>query len=309
MELEIRKGVVTGWKIKPRDDKWGVVLLEGQPHPFAGPIGNSVEPGDQLAFVCGYAEHPRFGPQYKVQRVLMHLPGDHNMVGWLLQRLPNIGPSRAREIQETFGNTIWDVLENDPAALTAIDGITEERALQIASAFRQERISISVYTQLLKMGVDPKVILYLLRSKLPPSQIARYLEEDPYQLLRFGGISFAAVDEIGLRAGLERNDPRRICGCAVDMLRKERSNGHTAVGYNVVRMKCREQLKLANDVIDVALLEQAPLLRYPAHFKFFGPMMQWANLTYAEINFGVVLRIPEAQLHLSAATAAEVPHE
>jgi exodeoxyribonuclease V alpha subunit len=288
-ELEMKRGTVARWKIPPKHgERFGVLLMEGEYAPFAGELGGGIEAGDELAVLAYPSEHVRYGAQFKVQKVIMHLPSKKNLVNWLLLRLPNIGPVRARELKEQFADTIWDVLDSDPMAITVIDGITEERARQIAAAYRQERDSIEVFIELLKLGVDPKTLITLVKKNLPSHQLKDWLALDPYQLVAQGLLKFAPTDEIGETKGVTKDDARRVCGAVVHVLKEKRRDGHTATAYNIVRMESRELLKVKDAVIDAGMA-QASSLPFPAHFRFFGNNVQWAELAQADMLFAKVL--------------------
>lgn len=288
-ELEMKRGTVARWKIPPKPgERFGVLLLEGEYAPFAGELGGGIEAGDELAVLAYHSEHVRYGAQFKVQKVIMHLPSKKNLVNWLLLRLPNIGPVRARELKEQFADTIWDVLDSDPLAITVIDGITDERAMQIAATYRNERDSIAVFIELLKLGVDPKTLITLVKKNLASHQLREWLKLDPYQLTAEGLLKFAQTDEIGETKGITKDDPRRVCGAIVHLLKEKRKEGHTATAYNIVRMEARELLRVSDSVIDSGLVA-AETLPYPAHFRFFGNNVQWAGLAQADLLFAKVL--------------------
>lgn len=289
-ELEMRRGVVARWRIQPRDnERFGVLLLENDGIPYAGAFP-SVERGDEIAMFAFQSDHPRYGPQYKVQKVVMHIPGKQNLVNWLLLRLPNIGPVRAREIKEQFGETIWQVLENDPQQLTIIDGITEERAAKIAEIYAQEKKGIDVFLSLLRLGVDPKTLIALIKKDIHIWQLQDWLDKDVYQLAAQGLLRFDEADSIGEAKAIEKEDPRRVCGAVVSILRDRRKDGHTATPYNVLRMEARRLLRVPDTIIDGAVNNAADL-PFPAHFSFFGHIVQWVEHAEADMVFAQALGV------------------
>lgn len=292
-ELEMRRGVVERWRIPPRNnERFGVLLLERDTTPYAGAFP-SVEKGDEIAVFAYLNEHPRYGAQYKVQKVVMHIPGKLNLVNWLLLRLPNIGPVRARQIKEQFGDMIWQVLESDPQQLTMIDGITEERASKIAEIYNQEKKGIDVFLSLLHLGVDPKTLIALVKKDIHIWQLQDWLDKDVYQLAAQGLLRFDEADSIGEAKEIGKEDLRRVCGAVVSILRDRRKDGHTATPYNVLRMEARKLLHVKDDVIDAAV-NKAAELPFPAHFSFFGQIVQWVEHAEADLVFGQVLGVRKA---------------
>lgn len=292
-ELEMRRGVVERWRIQPKDgERFGVLLFERDSTPYAGAFP-AVEKGDELAVFAFLSDHPRYGSQYKVQKVVMHIPGKLNLVNWLLLRLPNIGPVRARAIKEHFGDMIWQILESDPQQLTIVDGITEERAAKIAEIYTQEKNSIDVFLSLLQLGVDPKTLIALIKKDLHVWELQNWLEKDVYQLAANGLLKFEQTDEIGGVKEIAKDDPRRICGAVVSILRDRRRDGHTATPFNVLRMDARKLLKVGDDVIGAAV-NKAAELPFPAHFSFFGQQVQWVEHAEADLVFGQVLGVRQS---------------
>lgn len=292
-ELEMRRGVVARWRIQPRDgERFGVLLLEKDPTPYAGAFP-SVERGDEIAVFAFLSDHLRYGPQYKVQKVVMHIPGKLNLVNWLLLRLPNIGPVRARAIKEHFGDTIWQVLDSDPHQLMMIDGITEERADKMAEIYQQEKKGVEIFLHLLRLGVDPKTLIAIIKKDLHIWQLQDWLDKDIYQLAAQGLLAFSEVDAIGKVQQIDKEDPRRVCGAAVSILRDRRRDGHTATPYNILRMDARQLLKIADPMIDAGI-NKAPELPFPAHFAFFGTQVQWVEHAEADLVFAQALGVRQA---------------
>ncbi len=292
-ELEMRRGVVSRWRIPPKNgERFGVLFLERDATPYAGAFP-TVEKGDEIALLAYLNEHPRYGAQYKVQKVIMHVPGKLNLVNWLLLRLPNIGPVRARLIKEEFGDNIWDVLESSPHSLTSIDGITEERADQIKAMYQQEKDAIQVFYSLLQLGVDPKTLITLVKKDIHPWQLRDWLDRDVYQLTAQGLLKFPQADEIGDVKEIPREDPRRVCGAVVSILKERRQQGHTATPFNILRMEARKLLRVDDETIDQGI-SKAPELPFPAHFSFFGTQVQWAEHAEADAVFAQALGVRTA---------------
>lgn len=290
-ELELRRGIVARWKIEPKEgERFGVLYLERDPNPYAGSLGGGIDIGDDVGFLARYKEDPRYGGQYRVEKIAMHLPSRQNLVTWVLQRMPQIGPVRAKALQERFGTDIWDVIDSDPMLLTEVDGIGEERARGIAHAFQYEKDNIAAYTKLLNLGLDPRVLIVLLRKKIAAWELAQYSELDPYQLLKYSGIKFEDIDQLGRSRGIDKHDPRRVCGAVLHVLRERKRDGHTAVPYNVVRMEARTKLAIKDGFIDAGF-NQASNLPFPAHFRFFGNRVQWGEHAEDERQLACLLGV------------------
>lgn len=284
-DLQIHKGVVDRWVRSPDAKGFGILTLDRRPIPLMGTLSKLIKPGDSVAFLARLKTHPRYGEQLQVSKMVMHLPGEWNVAGWLAQRLPHIGPVRGLQIQERFGDKIWNVIEDEPERLMEIDGITAERARQIASVYETERKTIEVYMYLMKLGVDSKVMLVLVRKDIEADELLYCIDHDPYQLLKHDGITFAHCDAIGDRIKMPKDDPRRICGFVVHLLREARSEGHTVLPMNKVSMDVRTTLRVSQDALIAAVNDP----KVCASFVFFGKYMQWRALADHEAAIHKVL--------------------
>lgn len=84
--------------------------------------------------------HPSFGRQFKAETAVQTLPAD---VGGILKYLSSgivrgIGPATATKIVEKFGTQTFDVLENDPARLATIRGISSAKAREMCKNFKSQ---------------------------------------------------------------------------------------------------------------------------------------------------------------------------
>lgn len=298
MDLQIHKGVIARWQRKPDVKGFGILYLDRRSVPYIGTFSANIQEGDTLAMLVMPTRHARYGEQLQVRKVVMHLPGQWNLVSWLLQKFPHIGPVRAAEIEMRFGERIWSVLEEEPLLLTQVPGITEERVGQIVTAYNTERMTIEVYTQLLRLGVDEKVCLTLLRKEIPIVQLKHYLETDPYQLIQYEGVLFPHCDALGEGLKIPRTDRRRLRGFVVSELKKAKQEGHTMLHINKIKEGVRTQLRLSEQVLFDALAltpeERAQLeprkddvlapvgseaaIAYPPPYVFFGRYVQWRVL-------------------------------
>ena len=285
--LEARRGQIAAWTRKPDARGFGIFRMERQLAPFIGSFSKAMQVGDEVAVMGTLKTHPRYGDQFAVAKVVLHLPCEYNLAEWLLQKLPNIGPVRARAIEEAFGQNIWRVIENEPEKLLLIDGITEDRVKLIVSAYEQERASIEVFTRLMQLGVDPKVILQLLRKEVPAKELQAFVDTDPFQLLKFESVTFAHCDEIAVHSKITRTDPRRVVGFVVSLLRAARQDGHTYVHWNAIKMEARTALKITDKAIVEALCESdITKMPYPAPIAYFGESyLQWRELADADYLF------------------------
>jgi exodeoxyribonuclease V alpha subunit len=176
-----------------------------------------------------WINHPKFGRQFKAEQVIPKLAGGDRGLVVFLRSLPNVGEHRAREILSTFGgrDPVLDILENDPVKLTAVAGITEERAGEIAEAFlSRQGMADGLVFLTGDLGVGHRLAGRILENL--GNWTRRLIEEDPYTLMRVYGIGFVKADEIAQREPLAMpaDDPRRLRAATVLALDHLENDGH-----------------------------------------------------------------------------------
>ena len=96
--------------------------------------------GGQYIFVGDFVTNPKYGRQFKAEFYYQDAPTTEDGLEAFLMSLPNIKESRAAAIIKRFGvqGTI-DVFENNPQALTEINGINEKRLPAIMKAWEEKK--------------------------------------------------------------------------------------------------------------------------------------------------------------------------
>ena len=100
--------------------------------------------------------HPSFGRQFKAETAVQTLPAD---AGGILKYLSSgiirgIGPATATKIVEKFGTQTFDVLENDPARLATIKGISSAKAREICKNFKSQFAARETLMGLTNLGLS-----------------------------------------------------------------------------------------------------------------------------------------------------------
>ena len=193
---------------------------------WKGDVGD-VSPGMTLRAECGEPESNRYGLTYPVERLLgSAIEGEDAVEQWIAFRLPQVGPERARQIAETFGDSLWDVLLQAPERLTCIDGITTDRAAEIGQAYQKYQDEQRSVTRLLELGLrmDLAVKAHKYCAEVP-MELEQLLQNDPYELDEVEGITFDVADGVAQRLEVRLDDPRRALAWTRSELRKDAQNG------------------------------------------------------------------------------------
>lgn len=135
-----------------------------------------------------------------------------------------IGPELAKRIQATFQNP-QEIIEYQPMRLTAIKGVTEQKAKQIQEAFLVEKEKKSLGTFLHRFGFKEEDV-----SKIASHYGANALKAikgNPYKLCEDKFASFKQCDRVGAALGVAAdNDNRLRCAMNYVLLTKAGTKGH-----------------------------------------------------------------------------------
>ncbi len=197
-----------------------------------GPIPMAT-PGERLYMQGRWTNHASYGEQFKAEYVERSMPRESSAIFAYLSSgaVKGIGEKTARRIVDLFGSSSLEVLENEPEKLTAIKGITHEKAQQFSEAFRRQAGLRRLTEMLSAHGLSPLLAMKLYSLYAEAS--LEVLRDDPYILTepRFGA-AFGPVDEFAVSTGIEESDTRRAWGALLFELRHNLSNGHVFLPAN-----------------------------------------------------------------------------
>ena len=86
--------------------------------------------GEELSLGGHWTTHPAYGEQFTAETFERHLPVSARGIADYLGSglIKGVGPKLAAKIAGEFGEETFDILQNDPAQLTAIRGITPKKS-------------------------------------------------------------------------------------------------------------------------------------------------------------------------------------
>lgn len=194
-----------------------------------GPIGDFSR-RDVITLIGRFVVDPKRGFQFQAaaKGVLAITGSEASLVSWL-SLLPQVGPSRSREMVRRFGGLegLLAILdspdERDVLKLTEIKGITEERALAIREAYLKDTGHKAFRLFGAKLGIPEIYMSAAIEAWGEEAQ--EVVETDPYLLLELKG-GFKTIDKVALNL-IEKNDLRR-CGAALHhAIELNTAEGHT----------------------------------------------------------------------------------
>lgn len=301
-ELERLEGDVEN--IVYRNDENGYTVLEinysGELLTAVG-IMPLVAVGETLSLMGNFVNHSSYGQQFSVKVCERSMPvGAASILKYLSSRaIKGIGPSTAKKLVETFGDSTLDVIENEPQRLTAIKGITLEKAKKMSEELSGLFGVRQLMTKLQAYGVSPQSVVSLWREY--GKNALSVIEENPYILCseQFN-IPFESADLIAQKQDKAADNIFRIEAGLFHILEHNKLNGHTCLPKDRLVEACSHFLELSQDKCSEALenmLTSNTLFNHNINGRefIFTPQMYECEL-YVAARLNAMLRCPPTVL-------------
>ncbi|WP_294951386.1 ATP-dependent RecD-like DNA helicase [uncultured Eubacterium sp.] len=256
--------------------------------------------------------HPSFGRQFKAQTAVQTMPAD---VGGILKFLSSgiirgIREATATKIVEKFGTQTFDVLENDPARLATIKGISSAKAREICTSFKAQFSAREMLTGLTNLGLSQSEAIKTYN--LLKDDALDVLCANPYSLIGAQtGITFDKAEEIA--DNLTEKPPfeyRAIAGVCY-VLHHNLGNGHTCIPREKMIKPASQLLGCDDDNVEIAIdnaIEQRAVVQRKINGRdfLFLPEIYHAERGIAD-RFRIMVEYPPAEnkIHQSEIYAFE----
>lgn len=256
--------------------------------------------------------HPSFGRQFKAQTAVQTMPAD---VGGILKFLSSgiirgIREATATKIVEKFGTQTFDVLENDPARLATIKGISSAKAREICTSFKAQFSAREMLTGLTNLGLSQSEAIKTYN--LLKDDALDVLCANPYSLIGAQtGITFDKAEEIA--DNLTEKPPfeyRAIAGVCY-VLHHNLGNGHTCIPREKMINPASQLLGCDDDNVEIAIdnaIEQRAVVQRKVNGRdfLFLPEIYHAERGIAD-RFRIMVEYPPAEneIHQSEIYAFE----
>lgn len=194
-----------------------------------------VREGESLTLYGEFVNSQKYGRQFKAEIFERALPQTADALRRYLGSgvIQGIGPGLAKRIVQAYGEDTIDVLENSPAQLSAIKGITTERALAIGKEFRRITGLRKAMTFFSKYGIQP---VYIAAAwKQYEGATVKTVSENPYCLCANGiELPFRDADRMALDLGIPPDSDERVYAGILWILRHNAANGSTCIPEGVL---------------------------------------------------------------------------
>ena len=249
----------------PYQGGWRIAKVP--PHgAVVGMLGEGLQRGDCCTFRGQWKQHPKYGQQFEAASFVVEVPRDTlGIMDYLVRHFKWIGPTTSRALVDSFGDRLFDVMENSPEDLAKVQGITASRAQDIHKEYiavkedRQHDVWFSTH------GITPGAKNRLVDNYGSKAKVIEAILENPYRLAEeVWGVGFKKADQIALSIGI-KEDSKRRCNAGVKwVLEEASSDGHCYLPHEELLLRCVEVLRADQTRIKEAIkdgIEQKKLIR------------------------------------------------
>ena len=198
-------------------------------------VGNNL-PKTKISYDFDAEEvnHPKYGLQYKVLTFKEHIgTGKNNIVAYLSSGLiRGIGKVLAERIYDTFKDDALKILEDNPTEYLRIKGISKSKLKRIVDSYEENHIppEIIEYFKPYNISITDVFTFY----KVYKRSLLEKVNENPFILCEFKGVTFKDVDPIRITLGIKDTNYDRIYAASAEIMRNYMHNGMVGITKEIL---------------------------------------------------------------------------
>jgi exodeoxyribonuclease V alpha subunit len=163
-----------------------------------------------------------------------------------------IGPEFAKRLVGTFGEKVFEIIEETPARLLDVDGIGPVRQARILSAWSEQKVVREIMVFLHSHGVGTARAFRIYKTY--KDEAIRVVTENPYRLAHdIWGIGFKTADQIATSLGIDKQSDIRARAGVEYVLGVLTEDGHCAYPRKNLIAKTVEVLEIPEAIIERAI--------------------------------------------------------
>src|SRR5256885_6642968 len=163
-----------------------------------------------------------------------------------------IGAVYARKLVRAFGESVFEIIEQEPGRLREVTGIGPKRAERIVGGWAEQKVirEIMLFLHSNGVGTSRAVRIY----KTYGADAVRLISEHAYRLARdIRGIGFLTADQIAAKLGIEKTALIRIRAGISFALAEAMDDGHCGLPADELIPLTRQLLEVPAELVETAL--------------------------------------------------------
>ena len=281
-------------------------LVSGEEKITCVGIFAAITEGENIEATGDYTDHPTYGTQFKVVSFEEKAPEDEEAIERYLGSgaIKGIGLAMAARIVRRFKEDTFRIIEEEPERLAEIKGISERKAMEIASQVNEKRDLRQAMIFLQQFGITMNLAVKIYNRY--GQEVYGILKENPYRLADdIDGVGFRTADDIAAKAGIRTDSDFRVRSGILYTLLQASGEGHTYLPKEELTAKTVELLGVDATVIEKNYMDLAMERKIVMKQTSERTEIYASSFYYMEANTATMLR----QLNISYDVAdAEIEH-
>lgn len=266
-------------------------LVSGEDEITCVGIFSTIAEGENIEAAGDYTDHPTYGTQFKVVSFEEKAPEDQEAIERYLGSgaIKGIGLAMAARIVRRFKEDTFRIIEEEPERLAEVKGISERKAMEIASQVNEKRDLRQAMIFLQQFGITMNLAVKIYNKY--GQEVYGILKENPYRLADdIEGVGFRTADDIAAKAGIRTDSDFRVRSGILYTLLQASGEGHTFLPQEELTAKTSELLGIDKDIIEKNYMDLS--IERKIIMKQSGDQTQIysASFYYMEANTATMLR-------------------
>lgn len=266
-------------------------LVSGETEITCVGIFSTIAEGENIEATGDYTDHPTYGTQFKVVSFEEKAPEDQEAIERYLGSgaIKGIGLAMAARIVRRFKEDTFRIIEEEPERLVEVKGISERKAMEIASQVNEKRDLRQAMIFLQQFGITMNLAVKIYNKY--GQEVYGILKENPYRLADdIEGVGFRTADDIAAKAGIRTDSDFRVRSGILYTLLQASGEGHTFLPKEELTSKASELLGIDQEIIEKNYMDLS--IDRKIIMKQSGEQTQIyaASFYYMEANTATMLR-------------------
>ena len=222
-------------------------LVSGEDEITCVGIFSAIAEGENIEAQGEYTEHPTYGQQFKVTSFEEKAPEDEEAIERYLGSgaIKGIGLAMAARIVRRFKEDTFRIIEEEPERLAEIKGISNRKAMEIASQVNEKRDLRQAMIFLQQYGITMNLAVKVYQAY--GQDVYGIIRENPYR----------TADEIAARVGIRMDSDFRVRSGILYTLLQASGEGHTYLPETELTPRASKLLNVTAEQVEKQYMDLA----------------------------------------------------
>ena len=233
-------------------------LVSGEDEITCVGIFSAIAEGENIEAQGEYTEHPTYGQQFKVTSFEEKAPEDEEAIERYLGSgaIKGIGLAMAARIVRRFKEDTFRIIEEEPERLAEIKGISNRKAMEIASQVNEKRDLRQAMIFLQQYGITMNLAVKVYQAY--GQDVYGIIRENPYRLADdIDGVGFRTADEIAAQVGIRMDSDFRVRSGILYTLLQASGEGHTYLPETELTPRASKLLNVTAEQVEKQYMDLA----------------------------------------------------